>query len=96
MDGASAVISEFKNFMRSAKKNDEHIGLLLNPRVCNYSTKFLEYLRGPAIQWIRKNVDRKRHPVYLQLISIFKSEDRSISALRPRKDRNLLSNLSLR
>lgn len=54
------AIAEFKSFMRNAHKNDEHIGLLLNPRVCIYATKFLEFLRGPAMEWIRKNVDTRK------------------------------------
>lgn len=56
--GAESM-THFKNFMKSARKNDEHIGLLLNPRVCIYSGKFLEFLRGPAIEWIRRSIATK-------------------------------------
>lgn len=49
--------ADFRNFMRSARKNDEHVGLLLNPRVCIYSPAFLEYLRGPALEWIRNHIE---------------------------------------
>jgi len=30
-------INEFKTFMKNARKNDEQIGLLLNPRACPFS-----------------------------------------------------------
>lgn len=46
--------------MKIARKNDEYISLLLNPIACRYSHNFLNFLRGPALVWIRKNVDPKK------------------------------------
>ncbi|EAR91689.2 hypothetical protein TTHERM_00394620 (macronuclear) [Tetrahymena thermophila SB210] len=82
------LISEFKTFMNNARKNDEYISQLLNPVECDFSDNFIEFLRGPAIKWIKKNVEQSKQGVYYQLINLFKSEDRSSSSLRPRKTRS--------
>ncbi|KAL4455858.1 hypothetical protein ABPG74_003268 [Tetrahymena malaccensis] len=82
------LISEFKTFMNNARKNDEYISQLLNPVECDFSDNFIEFLRGPAIKWIKKNVEQKKQGVYYQLINLLKSEDRSSSSLRPRKTRS--------
>ncbi|KAL4484293.1 hypothetical protein ABPG72_006404 [Tetrahymena utriculariae] len=86
------LISEFKTFMSNARKNDEYISQLLNPVECDFSDNFIEFLRGPAIKWIKKNVEQKKQGVYYQLINLFKSEDRSSSSLRPRKTRSAYQN----
>ena len=88
-------ITEFKTFMKNARKNDEQIGLLLNPRACPFSQSFIDFLRLPAIKWIRNNIELKKQQIYFQLIQIFKSEDRGVSGLRPRRNRNLLNNFDI-